>query len=113
MLMTARWDVNCGVEEVMRGLHALVMAKQVLYLGASDMPAWVVVKANACKIFSLLDSVVPNCEMQMLASTASLHFRSTKAVGMPHSATLNLRSSLCAKIRAWLSHRGLRLAEAS
>ena len=33
----------------MRGLHALVMAKQVLYLGASDIPAWVVVKANACK----------------------------------------------------------------
>ncbi|KAH6616475.1 NADP-dependent oxidoreductase domain-containing protein [Boeremia exigua] len=41
------WDVNCSVEEVMRGLHALVMAKQVLYLGASDIPAWVVVKANA------------------------------------------------------------------
>ncbi|KAF9697146.1 hypothetical protein EKO04_004554 [Ascochyta lentis] len=41
------WDVNCSVEEVMRGLHALVMAKQVLYLGASDVPAWVVVKANS------------------------------------------------------------------
>jgi aryl-alcohol dehydrogenase-like predicted oxidoreductase len=25
------------------------MARQVLYLGASDIPAWVVVKANACK----------------------------------------------------------------
>lgn len=33
----------------MRGLHALIMAKQVLYLGASDTPAWVVVKANACE----------------------------------------------------------------
>lgn len=32
----------------MRGLHALVMARKVLYLGASDIPAWVVVKANAC-----------------------------------------------------------------
>lgn len=48
-LTMKRWDVNCSVEEVMRGLHALVMAKQVLYLGASDMPAWVVVKANACE----------------------------------------------------------------
>lgn len=32
----------------MRHLHALVMAKQVLYLGVSDTPAWVVVKANEC-----------------------------------------------------------------
>lgn len=52
--MIARWDVNCAVEEVMRGLHALVMAKQVLYLGASDMPAWVVMKANACKLLPLI-----------------------------------------------------------
>lgn len=44
-----RWDVSCSVEEVMRHLHALVMAKQVLYLGISDTPAWVVVKANECK----------------------------------------------------------------
>ena len=33
----------------MTHLHALVMAGQVLYLGVSDTPAWVVVKANACK----------------------------------------------------------------
>lgn len=33
----------------MRHLHALVMARQVLYLGASDTPAWVVVKANECE----------------------------------------------------------------
>ncbi|KAK5116540.1 hypothetical protein LTR85_009165 [Meristemomyces frigidus] len=40
------WDFATSVEEVMRHLHALVMARQVLYLGASDIPAWVVVKAN-------------------------------------------------------------------
>ncbi|KAH7380023.1 NADP-dependent oxidoreductase domain-containing protein [Pyrenochaeta sp. MPI-SDFR-AT-0127] len=40
------WDIACSVEEVMRHLHALIMAKQVLYLGVSDTPAWVVVKAN-------------------------------------------------------------------
>ncbi|KAH6137750.1 hypothetical protein HBI68_228980 [Parastagonospora nodorum] len=40
------WDVACSVQEVMRHLHALVMAKQVLYIGVSDTPAWVVVKAN-------------------------------------------------------------------
>lgn len=33
----------------MTHLHALVMARQVLYLGISDTPAWVVVKANECK----------------------------------------------------------------
>lgn len=34
----------------MTHLHALVMARQVLYLGVSDTPAWVVVKANACEM---------------------------------------------------------------
>lgn len=43
------WDFGTSVEEVMRGLHTWVMAGKVLYLGASDMPAWVVVKANACE----------------------------------------------------------------
>lgn len=32
----------------MRGLHAFVMAGKVLYLGVSDTPAWIVVKANDC-----------------------------------------------------------------
>ncbi|EXJ74991.1 uncharacterized protein A1O5_01687 [Cladophialophora psammophila CBS 110553] len=41
------WDFATSVEEVMTHLHALVMARQVLYLGVSDTPAWVVVKANA------------------------------------------------------------------
>ncbi|KIW33921.1 uncharacterized protein PV07_00735 [Cladophialophora immunda] len=41
------WDFATSVEEVMTHLHALVMARQVLYLGVSDTPAWIVVKANA------------------------------------------------------------------
>ncbi|KAI5923675.1 NADP-dependent oxidoreductase domain-containing protein [Camillea tinctor] len=41
------WDFTTSVEEVMRGLHALVQAREVLYLGISNTPAWVVVKANA------------------------------------------------------------------
>ncbi|CZR57761.1 related to voltage-gated shaker-like K+ channel, subunit beta/KCNAB [Phialocephala subalpina] len=40
------WDCVTSVEEVMRGLHTLVMAEKVLYLGVSDTPAWVVMKAN-------------------------------------------------------------------
>lgn len=43
-----RWDFATSVEEVMTHLHAAVMAKQVLYLGVSNTPAWVVVKANEC-----------------------------------------------------------------
>jgi aryl-alcohol dehydrogenase-like predicted oxidoreductase len=44
-----RWDFATSVEEVMLHLHSYVMSKQVLYLGVSDTPAWVVVKANECK----------------------------------------------------------------
>lgn len=40
------WDYNCSVEEVMNGLHNLVVQGKVLYLGVSDTPAWVVAKAN-------------------------------------------------------------------
>ena len=40
------WDYATSVEEVMNGLHNLVAAGKVLYLGVSDTPAWVVAKAN-------------------------------------------------------------------
>ncbi|GJE97128.1 aryl-alcohol dehydrogenase [Phanerochaete sordida] len=40
------WDYTTSVEEVMDGLHALVMQGKVLYLGISDTPAWVVTQAN-------------------------------------------------------------------
>lgn len=42
------WDFATSVEEVMTHLHKYVMSNQVLYLGVSDTPAWVVVKDNAC-----------------------------------------------------------------
>ncbi|KAJ7641932.1 Aldo/keto reductase, partial [Roridomyces roridus] len=40
------WDWHTGVEEVMNGLHNLVVQGKVLYLGVSDTPAWVVSQAN-------------------------------------------------------------------
>ncbi|KAJ7173658.1 NADP-dependent oxidoreductase domain-containing protein [Mycena filopes] len=40
------WDWSTGVEEVMNGLHNLVVQGKVLYLGISDSPAWVVAQAN-------------------------------------------------------------------
>jgi hypothetical protein len=49
-----RWDFATSVEEIMRHLHAYVMANQVLYLGISDTPAWVVVKANESVVYRFL-----------------------------------------------------------
>ncbi|KAK4051921.1 putative aryl-alcohol dehydrogenase aad14 [Microbotryomycetes sp. JL201] len=40
------WDYTTSIREVMDGLHILVEQGKVLYLGASDMPAWVVSAAN-------------------------------------------------------------------
>ncbi|EPQ54739.1 Aldo/keto reductase [Gloeophyllum trabeum ATCC 11539] len=40
------WDWDTSIEEVMDGLHTLVLQGKVLYLGISDSPAWVVAQAN-------------------------------------------------------------------
>ncbi|RYO96016.1 hypothetical protein DL764_007553 [Monosporascus ibericus] len=40
------WDYSVSVEELMTHLHTLVTERLVLYLGISDTPAWIVVKAN-------------------------------------------------------------------
>ncbi|KAF7291801.1 Aldo-ket-red domain-containing protein [Mycena chlorophos] len=40
------WDWDASVEEVMNGLHNLVVQGKVLYLGICDAPAWVVAQAN-------------------------------------------------------------------
>jgi len=46
LLYVHYWDLHTSVEEIMDGLHNLVVAGKVLYLGISDTPAWFVVKAN-------------------------------------------------------------------
>ncbi|KAL7750172.1 hypothetical protein RI367_004344 [Sorochytrium milnesiophthora] len=40
------WDYTTSIPELMQSLHALVTSGKVLYLGASDMPAWIVATAN-------------------------------------------------------------------
>ncbi|KAL8827539.1 MAG: hypothetical protein Q9170_006981 [Blastenia crenularia] len=47
LLYVHYWDMTTGIEEVMQSLNHLVQSRKVLYLGISDTPAWVVVKANA------------------------------------------------------------------
>ena len=40
------WDHTTSIKELMDSLHILVEQNKVLYLGASDMPAWLVSMAN-------------------------------------------------------------------
>jgi aryl-alcohol dehydrogenase-like predicted oxidoreductase len=44
------WDYTTSIKEVMDSLHFFVQQGKVLYLGASDMPAWVVSAANTYAI---------------------------------------------------------------
>ncbi|KZT23190.1 Aldo/keto reductase [Neolentinus lepideus HHB14362 ss-1] len=41
------WDLHTEIEEVMDGLHMLVLSGKVLYLGISDSLCWLVTKADA------------------------------------------------------------------
>ncbi|KAF2729639.1 aryl-alcohol dehydrogenase [Polyplosphaeria fusca] len=41
------WDSTTSIPEIMHALNDLCTARKVIYLGVSDTPAWVVVKANA------------------------------------------------------------------
>jgi aryl-alcohol dehydrogenase-like predicted oxidoreductase len=40
------WDWTTSIPELMQSLNSLVVSGKVIYIGASDMPAWVVSKAN-------------------------------------------------------------------
>ena len=52
------WDFTTSIEEMMRGLHQMIMNGKVLYLGISDTPAWLVVKCNACRFHNVPDENV-------------------------------------------------------
>ena len=45
------WDQITPIEEVMRAFDDLVRQGKILYVGVSDMPAWVVAKANTLADF--------------------------------------------------------------
>jgi aryl-alcohol dehydrogenase-like predicted oxidoreductase len=46
LLYLHMWDYVTPIDEVMRALDDLVRAGKVLHIGASDMPAWEVARAN-------------------------------------------------------------------
>lgn len=45
------WDFTTPIEEVMRALDDLVRAGKVLYIGASNLPAWLIAQANTMSKF--------------------------------------------------------------
>jgi len=46
LLWIHMWDDYTPIDELMRGLDEVVRQGKVLYVGASDTPAWVIAKAN-------------------------------------------------------------------
>ncbi|MBD3731382.1 MAG: aldo/keto reductase [Sphingopyxis sp.] len=56
------WDFTTPVEEVQRALDDLVRAGKILHIGLSDVPAWVVSRAQA---FHDLRGVAPVAAMQL------------------------------------------------
>jgi aryl-alcohol dehydrogenase-like predicted oxidoreductase len=47
LLWLHMWDYHTPIEEIMRSLDDLVRSGKVRYIGASNFPAWWIVKANA------------------------------------------------------------------
>ena len=47
LLWVHMWDPMTPIEEVMRSLDDLIRSGKILYIGISDVPAWVVSNANA------------------------------------------------------------------
>lgn len=72
----------------MDALHILVEQGKVLYLGASDTPAWIVAAANT-----------------YATDHGKLPLASTKDIGTILTATSSVISSLWPVSSAWLLHR--------
>ena len=115
----------------MHGLNRLVLAGKVLYLGISDTPAWIVSKANQCKIpfdhlfrnFTENNIKALNCflkfyymtdfTVQTLVTTALPSLLSTKAAGPLPNETLRETSCPCVWPKAWPWLAGTCWAEAT
>jgi aryl-alcohol dehydrogenase-like predicted oxidoreductase len=78
------WDSVTPIDEVMRGLDDLVSAGKVLYLGASDTPAWVVARAST---LAELRGWVPFVALQIPYSLAD---RSPERELLPMAKSLGL-----------------------
>lgn len=54
------WDPLTPIEEVMRGLDDLVRAGKILYIGCSNLPSWLISRANTIAEFRGWTSFVAN-----------------------------------------------------
>lgn len=78
------WDFTTPVEEVQRALDDAVRAGKILHVGLSDVPAWVVSRAQA---FSELRGWVP---VSCVQAEYSLVQRSIEREHLPMAAALNI-----------------------
>ncbi|TVY22653.1 Norsolorinic acid reductase A [Lachnellula hyalina] len=46
LLWVHYWDFTCSIPEMMNSLNDTITSGKVIYIGASDIPAWIVSKAN-------------------------------------------------------------------
>jgi aryl-alcohol dehydrogenase-like predicted oxidoreductase len=70
LLWVHAWDKLTPIEEMMRGLDDLVRQGKVLYVGASNLPAWVVSEANMlAKLKGLTPFVALQLEYSLIERT--------------------------------------------
>lgn len=62
LLWLHAWDYMTPIDEVMRGLHDLVRAGKVFYIGISDTPAWIV---SACNMMADMRGWAPFVALQI------------------------------------------------
>jgi aryl-alcohol dehydrogenase-like predicted oxidoreductase len=83
------WDQITPVEEVMRGLDDLVRQGKILYAGVSDVPAWLVARANTL------------AELRGWTSFVGLQIEYSLTERTPERELLPMASKLGVGVTAW------------
>ncbi len=94
ILWVHAWDMLTPIEETMRALDDMVQAGKILYIGASDFPAWVVARGNAIAElrgwstfaglqleYSLIEKTIERDQLQM-AQMSDLAITAWSPLGM-------------------------------
>ena len=91
------WDYTTSIEEVMDGLHTLVLQGKVLYLGVSDTPAWVVSSANR---YARMSGKTPFIIYQGAWSVIDRDFeRDILPMAISEGTSLHLYLDTCSRLR--------------
>jgi len=81
-----KWDHSTSIPELMDSLDILVKQGKVLYLGASDMPAWIVSACNEYAKYVFLSSLI-KIPLTHLGHITRLSLWYSKPCGMRWSKT--------------------------